>query len=275
MGTTPRMHSRRRALDPEGLALLGGSLLLGGFMVLGMGAPRNWWSHNVELRFATANAAGISPGMPVKIAGFKVGRVRQVHLLDTAKVQVNLSVGAGQEHMIGPSSSASLIQDNLIDKPYIAIAPDLNRAPASPSSGPRTINYETSPSIAALIRQLAASRIPLEKVITNSANLVERRLPRSLDQLDQTLISGQRLAGSIERELVGGSGNLQSQVGAATSNLERTLDSVQTTLSEIQALARSSNALLQTLSRSWLLQLLQPAIPEQSESDPQLRNKRE
>ena len=258
-------HRHRRRLNPERLGLLGGSVVLGGLIVLGMGAPRNWWSNNIRLRFETSNGAGISPGMQVMIAGYPVGRVRQVRLLNNARVQVSLSVGADQAHMIGRRSRATLTQDNLLDKAYIAINPDVSQAlPEAPGGDVRSIGYEASPSLAVLIRKLAANRVPLEKVITSTATLVDQRLPRSLDQLDQTLISGQRLAGSIQRELVGNS-----------DNLERTLSSVQSTLSEIQLLARSSNALLQSISRSWLMQLLQPTSAPQPGSEDQLRNKRE
>jgi phospholipid/cholesterol/gamma-HCH transport system substrate-binding protein len=273
----PRHWLRRNTFNPERLALLSGSVVLGLLMVAGMGAPRNWWTHNLQLSFRTSNAAGLKPGMQVMISGYPVGRVRQIRLLNDAQVQVTLSVGAGQEHMIGPRSRASLSQDNLLDKPYIAITPDLHDPkPSEAPNQPLTLTYEASPSLATLIRELASSRLPLQQVIGNTARLVDQRLPRTLDQLDRTLISGQRLAGSAERELVGQSGGLRNGVSAAATNLERTLTSLQTTLSEIQTLARSSNALLQGISRSWLLQLLQPADqPQPAPSEPQLRNKRE
>ena len=263
-----------RRLNPERLGLLGGSVALGLLMLGGMGAPRNWWTHNVLLSFRTGDAAGLRPGMPVKISGYQVGRVREIRLLHNAQVLVILSVGAEQGHMVGPRSRANLAQDNLLDKTYVAITPDLV---ASSSGPPHTLHYDPTPSLASLMRDLASSRIPLQAVITNTARLMDKRLPQSLDQLDSTLVSGQRLAGSIERELVGQSGSLQGNLSSAAGNLERTLSSVQTTLAEIQSLARNSNTLLQTINRSWLLQLLQPSTPpaDDGPAEPQLRNKRE
>ncbi len=263
MSPDPQRRSPRPGpVNLERLALLGGSGVLTLLLLLGMGAPRNWWTRTVELRFRTYSAAGLSPGMPVMISGYPVGRVRHIRLLNDAQVQVSLSVGAEQEAMIGRRSRARLAQDNLLGKAYIAISPDLSDlGHADIASREHTLIYETDPSLGFLIRDLAASRIPLQQVISNTAKLMNKRLPRSLDQLDRTLVSGQRLAGSIERELVGGSGSLQSSVSNATGNLETTLSSVQSTLAEIQTLARSSNTLLQSISRSWLLQLLQPAPP--------------
>jgi len=259
------MASNRRRLresDLEHRGWLAGSLLLLLLLVAGMGAPRNWWSPSLELSFRTYSAAGLKPGMAVMISGYPVGQVQRIRLLNDAQVQVTLQVAKAQQLMIGPRSRATLAQDSLLSSPYIAITPDLHGlGRRDPRTASETLIYEPSPSLASLIKDLAASRIPLQQVMTSSARLVEQRMPRSLDQLDRTLSSGERLADGLERELVGRAGRLQSGVEAATGRLETTLGSVQTTLGEIQALARSSNALLQSLSRSWLLRLLDPAPP--------------
>lgn len=258
---------RHRPTNVEHLGLLSGSIALLLLLLAGIGAPRNWWSRNLELSFRTYSAAGLTPGMPVKISGYPVGRVLRINLLSDAQVQVTLLVSAAQQPMIGPRSRASLSQDNLLGGAYIAISPDLSDL-GQRGGAPRetTLIYEPSPSLANLIKDLAASRLPLQQMVTNTAALVDKRLPRSLDQLDRTLLSGQRLAGSVERELVGHAGGLQDSISSSVSNLDQTLTAVQTTLnavqatlSEIQTLARSSNGLLQDVSRSWLMQLLQPA----------------
>ncbi|NDC34900.1 MAG: MCE family protein [Synechococcaceae bacterium WB9_2_112] len=255
---TSRKHLREADLEHRGW--LGGSLLLLLLLVAGMGAPRNWWSPSLELSFRTYSAAGLRPGMAVMISGYPVGQVQRIRLLNDAQVQVTLQVAKAQQPMIGPRSRASLVQDGLISSPYVAITPDLHdlgrRNPGAPNE---TLIYEPSPGMASLIKDLAASRIPLQKVLSSSARLLEQRMPRSLDKLDRTLGSGERLANSLERDLTGRAGALEARVERATARVETTLSALQSTLGDIQALARSSNALLQSLSRSWLLQLLQPA----------------
>jgi len=266
-------HKQLRESDLEHLGWLTGSLLLLLLLVAGMGAQRNWWSPSLQLSFRTYSAAGLKPGMAVMISGYPVGQVQHIRLLNDAQVQVTLQVAQAQQGMIGPRSRATLEQDNLLSSPYIAITPDLHDlGRRDPGVQNETLIYEPSPGIASLIKELAASRLPLQQVITSSARLVEQRMPRSLDQLDRTLTSGERLADGLERELVGRTGRLQANVEAATGKLETTLVSVQSTLSDIQALARSSNALLQNLSRSWLLRLLDPApqqpVPAPSPAEP-------
>jgi phospholipid/cholesterol/gamma-HCH transport system substrate-binding protein len=254
------IRKRLRETDLEHRGWMAGSLVLLGLLVAGMGAPRNWWSPSLELSFRTYSAAGLKPGMAVMISGYPVGQVQRIRLLNDAQVQVTLQVAKTQQPMIGPRSRASLAQDTLLSSPYIAITPNLHDLGRQDSVAPtETLIYEPSPTMASLIKDLAASRIPLQQVMTSSAKLVNQRMPRSLDQLDRTLSSGERLANGLERELMGRAGGLQTRVDTATGKLETTLASVQTTLGEIQALARSSNALLQSLSRSWLLRLLDPA----------------
>jgi phospholipid/cholesterol/gamma-HCH transport system substrate-binding protein len=252
--------ARRRALDLEHWGLLGGAAGLLALLVLGMGTPRNWWTRNLQLSFRTYSAAGLQEGMAVKISGYPVGRVQRIRLLNDAQVHVTLEIAASREPMVGRRSRATVAQDGLLNRPYITISPDLtdlgNRDPLS--SGDSLI-FETSPDIATLIKEVAASRVPLQQMLTRAAGLVERRVPRSLDQLDRTLGSGERLANLLEREVSQGSGALQGRVTRATDNLETTLTTLQSTLVEIQSLARSSNSLLQGIRRSWLIQLLEPA----------------
>ncbi len=252
--------ARPRPFDLEHWGLLGGGATLLALLVLAMGTPRNWWTRNLQLNFRTYSAAGLQEGMAVKISGFPVGRVQRIRLLNDAQVQVTLEIAASRQGMVGRRSRATVAQDGLINRPYIAISPDLSAlGHRDPISSGDTLIFESSPDIATLIKEVASSRVPLQQMLTRAGSLVEQRVPRSLDQLDRTLGSGERLANLLEREVAQGSGSLQGRVARATDNLETTLTTLQGTLVEIQSLARSSNSLLQGIRRSWLMQLLEPA----------------
>ena len=252
--------ARRRPLDLEHWALLGGGATLLALLVLAMGTPRNWWSRNLQLNFRTYSAAGLQEGMAVKISGYPVGRVQRIRLLNDAQVQVTLEIAASRQALVGRRSRVTVTQDGLINRPYIAISPDLSAlGHRDPISSGDTLIFESSPDIATLIKEVASTRVPLQQMLTRAGALMERRVPHSLDQLDRTLGSGERLANLLEREVAQGSGSLKGRVARATDNLETTLTTLQGTLVEIQSLARSSNSLLQGIRRSWLMQLLEPA----------------
>jgi len=251
---------RRRPLDLEHWALLGGGATLLALLVMAMGTPRNWWSRNLQLNFRTYSAAGLQEGMAVKISGYPVGRVQRIRLLNDAQVQVTLEIAASRQALVGRRSRVTVTQDGLINRPYIAISPDLSAlGHRDPISSGDTLIFDSSPDIATLVKEVASTRVPLQQMLTRAGALMERRVPRSLDQLDRTLGSGERLANLLEREVAQGSGSLKGRVARATDNLETTLTTLQGTLVEIQSLARSSNSLLQGIRRSWLIQLLEPA----------------
>ncbi|MFM8544948.1 MAG: MlaD family protein [Vulcanococcus sp.] len=251
---------RRRPLDLEHWALLGGGATLLALLVMAMGTPRNWWSRNLQLNFRTYSAAGLQEGMAVKISGYPVGRVQRIRLLNDAQVQVILEIAASRQALVGRRSRVTVTQDGLINRPYIAISPDLSAlGHRDPISSGDTLIFDSSPDIATLVKEVASTRVPLQQMLTRAGALMERRVPRSLDQLDRTLGSGERLANLLEREVAQGSGSLKGRVARATDNLETTLTTLQGTLVEIQSLARSSNSLLQGIRRSWLIQLLEPA----------------
>ena len=252
--------ARSRPFDLEHWTLLGGAASLLVLLVLAVGTPRNWWSRNLQLNFRTYSAAGLQEGMAVKISGYPVGRVQRIRLLNDAQVQVTLEIAASRQALVGRRSRVTVTQDGLINRPYIAISPDLSAlGHRDPISSGDTLIFESSPDIATLIKEVASTRVPLQQMLTRAGALMERRVPHSLDQLDRTLGSGERLANLLEREVAQGSGSLKGRVARATDNLETTLTTLQGTLVEIQSLARSSNSLLQGIRRSWLIQLLEPA----------------
>jgi len=252
--------ARSRPFDLEHWTLLGGAASLLVLLVLAVGTPRNWWNRNLQLNFRTYSAAGLQEGMAVKISGFPVGRVQRIRLLNDAQVQVTLEIAASRQALVGRRSRVTVTQDGLINRPYIAITPDLSAlGHRDPISSGDTLIFESSPDIATLVKEVASTRVPLQQMLTRAGALMERRVPHSLDQLDRTLGSGERLANLLEREVAQGSGSLKGRVARATDNLETTLTTLQGTLVEIQSLARSSNSLLQGIRRSWLIQLLEPA----------------
>jgi phospholipid/cholesterol/gamma-HCH transport system substrate-binding protein len=257
------MENRRRKLDLEPLILFSGAGVVLALLLLGMGASRNWWARTLQLNFRTYSAAGLRPGMEVKISGYRVGRVERITLLNDAQVLVTLKVDESRQAMIGRRSRASLTQDGLLGRSYVALTPDLtNLGQSTRIQAGDTLIYEPSPDLASVIRELAVSRLPLQQILTHTAKLMQKRIPSSLNQLDRTLLSGERLADGLQAELAGSSGlpeALMGRLDSATNNLEQTLGSLKSTLVEVESLARSSNSLLQGLRRSWLIQLLEPA----------------
>ena len=247
----------------QGLALLSGGVLLLGTYFTSMGLSRNWWSPSVGLQFRTYTAAGLRPGMAVKISGFTVGRVRSLQLKPDGQVLVNLDLGASYRSMVGRHSRATLTQDSLLGNPYVAISPDpASIGKAGVGSG-EMIVYDPRPDVQTLLTELAETRIPLQKALGASAGLASKRIPATLNELDRTLAAGRTLAGSLQRDASSTAAQVrtttstvQQVLTSSVSNGEQILPPLLQTLQEVRGLAANSNAILRRLEKSWLFELI-------------------
>lgn len=247
----------------QGLALLSGGVLLLGTYFASMGLSRNWWSPSVGLQFRTYTAAGLRPGMAVKISGFTVGRVRSLQLKPDGQVLVNLDLGASYRSMVGRHSRATLTQDSLLGNPYVAISPDpASIGKAGVGSG-EMIVYDPRPDVQTLLTELAETRIPLQKALGASAGLASKRIPATLNELDRTLAAGRTLAGSLQRDASSTAAQVrtttstvQQVLTSSVSNGEQILPPLLQTLQEVRGLAANSNAMLRRLEKSWLFELI-------------------
>lgn len=260
------MASRRQWGDSlQGIALLAGGVLLLGTYVTSMGLSRNWWTPAVGLQFRTYTAAGLRPGMAVKVSGFTVGRVRSLQLKPDGQVLVDLELGTTYRAMVGRRSRATLAQDSLLGDPYVAISPD----PASigqPGVGSgEAIVYDPRPDLQALLIELAETRIPLQRALGAGVGLARQRIPATLTELDRTLVAGRHLATSLQRDagstaaqLRSTTGTVQQAISDSASSGERTLPLLLQTLQELNTMASNTNTLVRRIQDSWLFELVSP-----------------
>ncbi len=258
----------------QGVALLAGGVVLLGTYLTSMGTTRNWWSPTVALQFRTYTAAGLKPGMAVKISGFTVGRVRNLQLQPDGQVLVNLDLGESYRPMVGRRSRGTLSQDSLLGNPYVALSPDPASVGGKGIGSGEMIVYDPSPDPRTLLIELAQTRIPLQKALGASANLAGKRIPATLNELDRTLASGRQLASSLQRDanstaaqVRNTTDTVQEVLTNSANGSERLLPMVLQTLQEVQALAASSNAMLRKVQESWLFELISPP-PDQPASAP-------
>lgn len=266
----------------ESLAFLVGGLALLTLFALGIARADHWLAPSVRLQFRTFDAAGLKPGMEVRISGFPVGRVERIVLQQDAQVRVELELRDPYRSMVGRRSRAERAQNGLIGDRYIAITPDPAAIGQAPIADGQTILFSARPNLDDLLEELASSRIPLQRALSSGLSLAETRLPRSLDQLDRTLAATRRLAARLEADTQRSSGELDRTLAAtrqlaqrlegradATATdltallrrLERTEAETRplllTTLRELTTMAGATNRLVKTLNDSWLIDLIE------------------
>ncbi|MCP9787056.1 MlaD family protein, partial [Cyanobium sp. N5-Cardenillas] len=208
---------------PQSLVVLAGAVGLLGLFVLGIARAGNWLAPSVRLQFRTLDAAGLYPGMAVRISGFAVGQVRRILLQPDAQVLVELELRDPYRSMVGRRSRAELAQIGLLGDSYIAITPDPAAVGQPPIGDGETIVFSSRPDLEDLLAEVASSRIPLQRAVSSGLSLAETRLPRSLDQLDQTLAASRRLATRLESDAQRSSSELNRTL-AATRQLAQRLE---------------------------------------------------
>jgi phospholipid/cholesterol/gamma-HCH transport system substrate-binding protein len=249
--------------------------------VVGIARAGNWLTPSVRLQFRTLDAAGLQTGMAVRISGFAVGQVRRILLQPDAQVLVELELRDPYRSMVGRRSRAELAQVGLLGDSYIAITPDPAAVGKAPIGDGETLVFTSRPDLEDLLVEVASSRIPLQRAVSSGLSLAETRLPRSLDQLDQTLAASRRLATRLESDAQRSSSELNRTLGATRqlaqrlegradgtaadlSALIRRLESTETqtrplllqTLRELTTMAATTNRLVKTLTDSWLFELI-------------------
>lgn len=259
----------------QGVALLAGGVALLATYITSMGTSRNWWKPSVGLQFRTYSAAGLKPGMAVKISGFTVGRVRSLQLRPDGQVLVDLDLGESYRAMVGRRSRASLAQDSLLGNSYVAISPDPASVGSTGIGSGEVIVYDPSPDPKSLLIELAETRIPLQKALGASARLAGKRIPASLNELDRTLVASRQLATSLQREagstaaqLRSTTGTVQQVLSASAGTGERTLPLLLQTLQELNAMATNTNTLVRRIQQSWLFDLVSPPAAEPERAAP-------
>ncbi|WP_216906368.1 MlaD family protein [Synechococcus sp. CCY 0621] len=276
---TPTVPPRRPG--PQSLVFLAGAVGLLGLFVVGIARAGNWLTPSVRLQFRTLDAAGLQTGMAVRISGYAVGQVRRILLQPDAQVLVELELRDPYRSMVGRRSRAELAQVGLLGDSYIAITPDPAAVGQAPIGDGETLVFTSRPDLDDLLAEVASSRIPLQRAVSSGLSLAETRLPRSLDQLDQTLAASRRLATRLESDAQRSSSELNRTLGATRqlaqrlegradgtaadlSALIRRLESTETqtrplllqTLRELTTMAATTNRLVKTLNESWLFELI-------------------
>lgn len=285
-------RSGRPAVSRLGLLFLAGSLLLSGWVAFNLLEERMRWRDSTVVTFRTANATGIWPGVNVTLSGYRIGEVESVELAADGQVDVSLRIVSRYRRLVGPQSRATAVQEGLIGDTVVALTPDITPAESELPPAQLAVAFEPASGPAELLRDLADTRLQLDRTLQAIAAVVEKDLPSVAGQVDGTLTDVRRLAGTIERE----SGSTASvardtlrlyqqtgeEVGAASAEatdvMKTTAPVLVDTLGQIRAASATTNRLLKALGGALLFDVSDPeeesapegaeaAVPEQPEPE--------
>lgn len=180
------------------------SVILGVTIILYFTArERGVFQKSEEVYFIAETATGLYTGMPVKISGFRIGRLKDMKLLEDAKVKVTLSIVKDEMRWLKEGSVAILTKEGLIGESIIEIIP---------GSGPSLSQK----------REITFVRT---KGMDEMANELRVKVTEILDELKKTLEYINAPGGDLKRTLK----NLEG----LTSKLKGSADKMDTLLDDL------------------------------------------
>lgn len=91
-------------------------------IVLFMGADKDLLTPKYQLKFTTEKGTGFAKGMPVKLSGFRIGRIKSISLNQQAMVDVDIEVSKKYQKWIKTDSSAKLVKEGLVGDSIIEVS---------------------------------------------------------------------------------------------------------------------------------------------------------
>ncbi len=86
-----------------------------------IGLEKDLFSAKYRVYFISESGSGFIEGMPVKLSGFRIGRVKKIELTEDARVRVVAEINRKYERWIRDDSVARLSKEGLIGDPYVEV----------------------------------------------------------------------------------------------------------------------------------------------------------
>jgi phospholipid/cholesterol/gamma-HCH transport system substrate-binding protein len=98
--------------------------------VMYVGTENDLFGEKYHIRFRSETGTGIQKGLPVKLSGFRIGRIQKISLDDQAKVIVRMKIDRKYSKWIRADSTATLRTEGLVGDSLIDISVGSPGSPA-------------------------------------------------------------------------------------------------------------------------------------------------
>ncbi|MBI5492204.1 MAG: MCE family protein [Deltaproteobacteria bacterium] len=143
----PRFRNLEIKIGAMVLVAIAGIIIL----MVRIGMEKDLFTSKYRISFVSASGSGFVEGMPVKLSGFKVGRVRRIELTEDAKVKVTAEINRKYEKWIREGSKARLAKEGFIGDSYIEMT--MGASGARVLSDDDTVPFEKAGGIEELVEE--------------------------------------------------------------------------------------------------------------------------
>ena len=219
-------------------------------VVLLIGKENDLFTQQYELSFTVDKGTGFTRGMPVKLSGFRIGRVRSISLNEAAKVDVVLQIGTAYQKWIRKDSSAKLVKEGLVGDAIVEISAG---SPSQAKLQDRDrLAYVKTKALDEMADEIAQNVKPVLLEVSNiisylndpkgdikqsmkNINLLAQHLDSTRGKADSLLVRVEGEVGTVSNKLSSVLDKTGSSVDSASRNLASVLDDTSSTVKRANA----------------------------------------
>lgn len=218
---------RFRNLELKVGALVAAAIIGIAAVIISVGMEKDLFTKKYNLYFVSESGAGFLEGMPVKLSGFKIGRVTDIELSADAKVKITAQLNRKYERWVRKDSVARLSKEGFIGDSFIEIA--VGNPEEKILSDGMEIAYEKTGGMEEIVNEARPILVEVKEIIhyinspegdlkqaLGNVNSLFAELRATRRSLDDTI----RNANSLVLEIRGKSGPAFSSVEKITKNIE-------------------------------------------------------
>lgn len=192
------------------------ALLAGVVGVYIVGAQNDLFSQKIQLYFTVDNGSGFVEGMPVKLSGFRIGRLVKTSLNQDARVDVEIQINQRYQQWVRQDSKVRRTKESLVGDDIIEIDAGSSQLPALEDGD--NIRYER---IKTLEEHAAEIADELKPVLMQVAEIIAY-----VNDPEGDFKNSLRNFANLSRQLVSTTVNLESDIRATLARLDQSFTAV-------------------------------------------------
>lgn len=237
-----------------------------------IGIDKDLFAKKYLLTFTAEKGTGFSRGMPVKLSGFRIGRIKSIALNEQAQVDIRIEIDRKYQKWIKKDSRAKLVKEGLVGDNVIEVSVGSTGQPMLKNG--EFIAFEKTRELEELANDMANQVKPVLQEIKEIIGYINdprgdikqsvanvRELTHALNEtrghVDELLAESRTQVGRIGKSadrLLAGAQEQMEGIGPVLEKADSSLATVDGTLAEIQLtlppLFRKVDATLEHLEKS-------------------------
>jgi phospholipid/cholesterol/gamma-HCH transport system substrate-binding protein len=203
------------------------------------GLQNDFFTKKYNLRFTVDRGTGFTKGMPVKLSGFRIGRVTAISLNKQALVDIIIEIDADYGTWIRSDSTVKLVKEGLVGDSIIDVSVGSPSKPQLKDKG--TITYVKTKSLDEMADEIAEKVKPVLIEISDIISYVndpEGDLKKTIHNAEQLTRKLEGTRQNADRLLVSAADNVNSVSVSARNKIDSidlipTINRVNTTLDQV------------------------------------------